>query len=126
VVWTSVTGPRLRRVEPMRSASRARSRAPHNSRASAQQRFGEFDDPLDQPQRPRAERQFRAARRPKQIGDERKTGAGDVGEPQRRTAGGNHAAMNLRRFEVGIDRHADIDEVVITLEMREKAAQVGK
>ncbi|MEQ1736904.1 MAG: hypothetical protein ABL886_10950, partial [Rhodoglobus sp.] len=47
-----------------------------------------------------AERAFRAPRRPEQIRDQRKVGALDVAEDERRPAGSDHAAMNLGRFEV--------------------------
>ena len=77
------------------------ARAPELAGRRRQQRLGQLDEPPDQPQRPLAERQLGAPRRAEQIGDEPEVGAGDVGEEQRRAAGRDHAAMNLRGFEVG-------------------------
>ena len=75
------------------------ARAPQLRRRRRQERLGEMHDALDERERARAERELRAARRAEQVGDERKRRALDVGEQQRRPAGGDHAAMDLRGLE---------------------------
>ena len=127
-VTTSSTGPLRRRgaCRRARSSQRDVARAPQLGRRRRQQRLGEMHEPLDQPQRPLAERQLGAAGGAEQIGDERKVGAGDVGEEQRRTAGGDDAAMDLRGLEIGIDRRGDLDEVVVAAQPIEKRAEIGK
>jgi hypothetical protein len=53
-------------------------------------------------------------------------GAGDVLEQQRRTAGGNHPAVDLRRLEMRRDRRLHRDEVSVTAKAIEKRPEVGK
>ena len=72
-----------------------------------------MDDALDEGQRARAEGELRATGRPEQIRDQGKIRALDVREEQRRTAGGDHAPMDFRRFEIRIDRRADFNELPI-------------
>ena len=64
--------------------------------------------------RPRAEREFCTTRRPEEVGDQRKGGAGNVGEQERRTAGGNHPAVDLGCLEVRVDLGVDDGKVAIT------------
>jgi len=53
---------------------------PQLGRGRRHDRLGKLDDPLDQSQRPCAERQFGATRRAEEVGDEGKRRAADVGE----------------------------------------------
>ena len=73
-----------------------------------------------------AERELGAARGAEQVGDERKVRALDVGEQQRRPAGGDHAAMNLGGFEIRIDRRGDLDEIAVAAQLIEERSQVGE
>ena len=102
------------------------ARAPQLAGRRRQQRLGQLDEPPNQPQRPLAERQLGAARGAEQIGDQPEVGALDVGEEQRRTAGGDHAAVDLRRFEMRIDRRLHRDEVVVTAKLVDERAEIGK
>ena len=102
------------------------ARVPELARRRRQQRLGELDEPTNQPQRPIAKRQLGAASGAEQIGDEPEVRALDVGEQQRRTAGRDHAAMDLRDFEVGIDLRFDRDKVVVTAKLVEKRAEIGE
>ena len=67
-----------------------------------------------------------SSRSAEEIGDQREIGALDVGEQQRRSTGGNDAAMNLRRFEIGIDGHLDGDEVAQLPETMQERSEIGK
>ena len=49
-----------------------------------------------------------------------------VGEEQRRSAGGDHAPMNLGDLEVGIDGSVHRDEIVVTAESIDERAEIGK
>ncbi len=102
------------------------ARVPDLARRRRQQRLGQLDEPANQSQRPIAERHLGAARRAKQVRDEPEVGALDVGEQERGTARRDHAAMNLRGFEVGIDLRFDRDKVVVTAKLVEKRAQIRK
>ena len=102
------------------------ARAPQRRRRRRQQRLGQLDEPPDQPQRPLAERQLGAAGGAEQIGDEPEIGALDVGEEQRRSAGRDDAAVNLGGFEMGIDRRLHRDDVVVTAELVDEGAEIGK
>ncbi len=127
-VTTSRTGPvPTAGAVPTRAARIADvARAPQLGRRRRQQRLGEVDEPLDQLQRALAEGELGAARGAEEIGDERKVGAGDVGEEQRRATGGDDPAMDLRGFEMGIDRRRDLDEVVVAAQAIEKGAEIGE
>ena len=112
---------------PTRASSRPTSRAPHSlAGRRRQQRLGEVDQPLDQPERTLAERELGAARGAEEIGDERKVGAGDVGEEQRRATCGDDPAMDFRGLEVRVDRRRDLDEIVVAAQAIEKGAEIGK
>ena len=100
------------------------ARVPQLSGCRRQQRLGEMNEATNQPQRPLSERHLGAASRAEEIGDEPEVRARDVGEEQRRTARGDHAAVNLRGFEMRIDRRFDRDEVVVTAKLVEKRAKV--
>ena len=50
----------------------------------------------------------------------------DVGEEQRRAAGGDDPAMNLGGLEVRVDRRRDLDEIVVAAQPIEKRAKIGK
>jgi hypothetical protein len=73
-----------------------------------------MNDALDQPQRPLAERKLRATRRAKEIRDEGKIGALDVGKEERRTARRDDAAVNFGGLEKRIDRRGNLDDVVVS------------
>src|SRR6185503_2942485 len=85
-----------------------------------------MNETTNQPQRPLTERHLGAACRAEEICDQPEVRARDVGEEQRRTARGNHTAVNLRRFEMRVDRRIDRDKVVVTAKLIEKRAQVGE
>ena len=100
--------------------------APELRRRRRQQRFSQVHEALDEGERPRAERQLGATRGAEQVGDERKIRALHVREQQRRPAGGDHAPMNLRGFEVGIDRRADFNELPIAAKLIEEGAEIAE
>jgi hypothetical protein len=102
------------------------TRGPQLRRRQRHDRFREMHDTLDERLRPRAERQLRSTRGAEQVGDERKVRVLDVGEQQGRTAGGNHAAMNLRRFELRINGRGDLDEIAILSQAIDEGTQIRK
>jgi hypothetical protein len=81
-----------------------------------------MNETTNQPRRPLTERHLGAASRAEEICDQPEVRARDVGEEQRRTARGNHTAVNLCCFEMRIDRRFDRDEVVVTAKLVEKGA----
>ena len=93
------------------------ARTPQRRRARRQQGFGKLDGAPHQSQRPLAEGPFRATRGAEQIRDQTEIGLGDVVEKQRRSPGGDDAAVNLRRFQMGIDLASTRDEVVVTAKL---------
>ncbi len=99
--------------------------APELGRRRRQHGLGQLHEPLDQPERPLAERQLGAARGAEQVRDQRKIRARDVAEEQRRPAGGDHAAMDLGRFEIRIHRRVYLDDVVGAAEVVDERAEVG-
>ena len=92
------------------------ARAPQLGRCRRQQRLGQLHDAANQPERPLAERQLRASSGAEQVRDEAEAGSGDVGEEQRRAAGGDDASMDLGGFEMAIDGRVHRDDVAVTLE----------
>ena len=112
---------------PTLSSSQADvARAPQLAGVGGSSVSASSHEPPDQPQRPLAERQLGAPRGAEQVGDEPEVRALDVGEEQRRTAGGDHAAMDLGDLEVRIDRRLHRDDVVVTAEAVDERAEVGK
>jgi hypothetical protein len=91
-----------------------------------QQGLREMNDAANQTQWPLAERHLSAARGAKEIGDEPEVGPFDVGEEQRGTAGGDHAAVDFRSFEMGINRRFDRDKVGVTAKLVEERAEIGE
>src|SRR4029078_6832857 len=91
-----------------------------------QHRLGQMDEALDQLQWPSAEGQLRSTRRAEEIRDERKVRALDLAEYQRRSVGGNHAAMDLRGLEHGIHRRIDVHHILVLLKLCEKGAEIGE
>ena len=85
-----------------------------------------MDEPLDQPERPLAERELGTPRRPEEVGDERKARPFDVGEEQRRATCGDDPAMNFGDFEICVDSRRDFDEIVVAAQTIEKRAEIGK
>ena len=116
-VTRSVTGPERHAPHAdLEQLAADVARAPQLRRRRRQQRLGQLDEPPDEAQRPLAERQLGPPRRAEQIGDEAEVGALDVGEEQRRTAGGDHAPVDFRDLEVRIDRGVDRDDRRVTVE----------
>ena len=115
-----------------RSRADAEQRAGHVARAPQfrgrrrEQRLGQLHQPPDELQRARAEGELRPARGTEQVGDERKRRTGDVREEQRRAAGGDDPAVDLRRFERGIDGNLDNREVAVTFQPIDERTEVGK
>ena len=81
---------------------------------------------LDELERTRAECQFGAVRRAKQIGDERKRRARHVVEAQRRATRRDDAPMNLGRLERGINRRGNLDDVAVAPQPVEKRSKVAE
>jgi hypothetical protein len=100
------------------------ARAPQLAGRRRQQSLRKMDDPLDQPQRPLAEGELRPRRAAEQVGDQPEFRALDVGEEQGGTAGGDHAAMDLRDLEIRIDRRVHRDDRTVTTERVEKGAEI--
>ena len=111
----------------MRSASRARSRAPQSfpgvggSIVSATSH-----EPLDQTAGPGAEGQLRPSRGAEQVGDERDLGSPHVREEQRRPAGGDDPTVDLRRLEARVDLGLDHDQVAVAPQLLDEGPQVGE
>ena len=126
-VTRSTTGPLgTRRVPTLKQLAADVARVPQLAGCRRQERLGQLHDAANEPERPLAEGQLGAARRAEQIGDEPEVRALDVGEEQRRTARGNHAAVNLRHLEMRIDRRFDRDKVVVTAKLVDERAEIGK
>lgn len=85
-----------------------------------------MNDSFDQAERTLTKRKLRPPRRAKQIGDERKARARDVGEEERRAAGGDDATMDFGGFEERIDRSGDLDDVVVSPQPVYKLSQISK
>ena len=103
---------------PTLSSSKPTSRAPTElGGVGGRAVLGELDEPPDQTQRPLAECHLGAARRAEQVGDEPEIRALDVGEEERRSAGGDDAAMDLGDFEMGSTGGLDRDESFVAAEL---------
>ena len=102
------------------------ARAPQLAGRRRHQRLGQLDDPPDQAQRPLAEGELGPPRRAEQVGDEAEVGALDVGEQQRRTAGRDHAAVDLGDLEARIHGRVHRDDRAVTVEVLEERAEIGK
>ncbi len=127
LVTTSSTGALAARRIPIRSSfSREIARAPQLGRCWRQQRFREVDEAFDQAKRALAECEPGAARRAEQVGHERKRGALDVGEKQGWPAGGNHAPVNFRRFENGIDLSRDFDQTISAPQLVKERTEIAE
>ena len=111
--------------DPRQIAEEA-ARPPQLRRRRRQDRLGGVHELFDQRVRARPEGQAGAARRPEQVRDQRKARAADVREQQRRPAGGNHAAMDLGGFLVGVDGSGDLDQVAIAPQTVEEGSEIGE
>ena len=111
----------------MPTSAPATSRAPHSfAGRRRQQCLGQLDQTPDELQRARPEGELRPAGGPEQVGDEGKRRAGNVGEQQRRPAGGDDPPVNLRRFEDRVDRRLDDRQVAVTPQPVDERTKVGE
>ena len=114
-----------RQADPRQIAEQAAG-APQLGRRRRQDRLGGVHQLLDQRVRPRAEGQPGAPRRAEQVGDQREARAADVREQQRRPAGGDHAAVDLGGFLVGVDGSGDLDQIAVAAQAVEEGAEIGE
>jgi hypothetical protein len=80
----------------------------------------------DQRLGPRAERELDAALRPEEVGRERERAAAHVAEEQRLAAGRDHAPVDLRHLELGVDLGRDLGELALGPQPLEEFAQVAR
>ena len=123
----STTGPFATRRVPTLISSPATSRAPQRpaalggssvSASSTSRRTRRIG------RSPNASSARRAV--PKRLVTSRKSDRATLVKISAGPAGGDDATVNLGGFEVGIDRRLHRDDVVVTAELVEEGAQIGK
>jgi len=102
------------------------ARTPQCWRARRHKGFGELDGAPHESQRPLAEGPFRTTRGAEQVCDQTEIGSSDVVEKQRRSPGGDDAAVNLGRFKMGIDHCLHRDDIVVTAKLIDERPQIGE
>ena len=102
------------------------ARAPELSRCGGQERLRELGQPAHQAQRPRAKGHLGPPARAEEVGHEGHGGAHRAREQERRPVGGDHAPVDLGRFEPRIDGHGDGGEVAFAAKLIEEGPEVGE